>query len=147
MLILGIGNEERSDDGAGTHVARLVARMRALRPARVPCLCVPGGAAPENYTGAMRRFSPDRVVMVDAVAAGLPAGHLRALRPEDLGGVSLSSHTMPLGVLRDYLVNAGFQHQFALGIQPRSIDIGGRMSGEVRLACREAARALLRCLP
>jgi hydrogenase 3 maturation protease len=107
---------------------------------------VPGGSAPENFTGAIRRFSPDRVVMVDAVAAGLPAGQVIPLQPRDLGGISLSSHTMPLGILRDYLAGGGFTDQFVLGIQPACVDIGGRMSMKVRQASREIARALFRSL-
>ncbi len=145
-MVLGIGNEERSDDGAGTRVARLVRRLCRTRPTRVPCLAVPGGAAPENFTGAMRRFSPDRVVMVDAVSAGLPPGQVETLRPEDLGGISLSSHTMPLGILRDYLRGAGFADQIVLGIQPARIDLGGIMSKEVRQASRSVARALFRAV-
>lgn len=146
VVVLGIGNPSRADDGAGTRVAEIIRRLVTRRRFRVPCLGVPGGAAPENFTGATRRFGPARTVLVDAVSAGLPAGAVTMLDPHALGGITLSSHTMPLGILGDYLRQEGFGEQVVVGIQPATIELGRGMSKPVRDSSLQVARTILRCL-
>lgn len=146
ILVLGIGNPVRGDDGAGTRVAELVRRAARRSRPRIPCLSIPGGSAPENFTGVMRRFGPGKAILVDAVSAGLAPGAITLLEPAALGGITLSTHTMPMGILRDYLLGAGFSDQAVIGIQPAGIRLGEPMSTEVREASRAVARAILRSL-
>lgn len=67
LVVLGIGNRDRSDDGAGAIVAE---RVRALLPEDVRVALLGGGLAGilEAWEGA------DAAVVVDAVCSGAPAG-------------------------------------------------------------------------
>ena len=143
VLVLGVGNEVRGDDGAGTHAARLLQRAAGRARLRAPCLAVPGGAAPENFTGQITKFEPTHVILVDALAWAAPAGAISTVDPAALGGVSLSTHSMPLGVLRDYLYKSGYSRLLVLGVQPSTIELGRGMSREVKKSVRRIVRIVL----
>ena len=146
VLVLGIGNEIRADDGVGTHVAKSLRRACVRNPLKMPCLAVPGGAAPENFIGPALEFGPSHIVIVDAMARGARPGSISTIDPARLGGVSLSSHSMPRGVLRDYLLNSGHRRLLVLGVQPSTIGLGMGMSREVKSSARRIVRALLKAL-
>ncbi len=72
IVIIGVGNEYRSDDGAGIAVAR---RLRALFPTGVTVLeeSGEGAALIQAWQGAAS------VLLVDAVRSGAPPGTLHRL--------------------------------------------------------------------
>ena len=62
IVILGMGNELDGDDAAGIQVARRLQSSLADCP---HVLVIDGGNAPESYTGKIRQFGPDFVLLVD----------------------------------------------------------------------------------
>src|SRR5688572_985737 len=62
IAVLGVGQAIRGDDGAGVLLAQ---RLEALG-GHSGLLAVDGGPAPENFTGLLRRFQPDLVLLADA---------------------------------------------------------------------------------
>ena len=73
IVVLGVGNPDKGDDGAG--LAAAAALRKRLSPAqkrRVRVLI--GGPAPENLTGKIRALRPGLVVILDAALGGLRAG-------------------------------------------------------------------------
>ena len=66
-VVIGIGNDDRRDDGAGLEVAR---RLRAIVPESIRVLEESGEAAAlmAAWEGA------DRVVIIDAMASGVTTG-------------------------------------------------------------------------
>ena len=141
VVLLGIGSELRSDDAAGIHVAR---RVEALSLPGVTALA--GGSAPENLTGEIRRLSPSLLIIVDAADMTLPAGSVRLLDPGEIGGMSFSTHTLPLTVLASYLQTETGCSLLILGIQPKSLEFDGAMSAEAAQAVEETVQAFARCL-
>jgi len=141
VVLLGIGSELRSDDGAGIRVAE---RVEALRLPGVTALA--GGSAPENLTGEIRRLSPSLLIIVDAADMALPPGTVRLLEPAEIGGMAFSTHTLPLTVLADYLQKETGCSVLILGIQPRSLEFDGALSAEAASAVEEIVQALLTCL-
>ncbi|QUL97711.1 MAG: hydrogenase maturation protease [Candidatus Fermentithermobacillus carboniphilus] len=141
VSVLGVGNEIRGDDGAGTRVARLLGRL-GTSASGIPCLYVPGGSAPENYAGLIVKFSPTHAIIVDAFDSGKAPGTISPVSDVYVQGVSLSSHRFPLGMLKDFFHREGIENCFILGIQPLSIELGERMSLPVKKACREVARTI-----
>ncbi len=141
VVILGIGSELRSDDAAGVRVAE---RVEALGLPGVTA--IPGGSAPENLTGEIRRLSPSLLIIVDAADMGLPPGTVRLLDPGEIGGISFSTHTLPLTVLAGYLQQETGCSLIIMGIQPRSLDFDGPLSPETATAVEEVTEALSSCL-
>jgi len=120
VVILGMGNELDGDDAAGIQTAR---RLQTALAGNENVLVIDGGNAPESYTGKMRQFEPDLVLLVDAADMGEAPGTVKWLDWEETDGLSGSTHTLPLHVLSNYLV-LEFGCQVALlGIQIQQLNM------------------------
>ncbi len=122
-------------------VVRALARRLADRPQFV---CLVGGTAPENTTGALRRFAPDWVLLIDAVAAGHEPGEILWADWRDAEGLSASTHTLPPTLLARYLTGEFGCGVGLLGVQPCAMEFGQGMSPVVRRAARRLADGLAR---
>ncbi len=139
VAIMGIGSEVRGDDAAGVMVACELAAHRDAPP--TVCI-VEAGAAPENFTGRLRRFDPDLVLLIDAAQMNEPIGAVRWIDWRDTSGLSASTHTLPLHVLAEFLVNELDCEVALIGIQPRDTAIAVSLSPGVQRAVDEVAREL-----
>jgi hydrogenase 3 maturation protease len=140
VLVLGVGNELRSDDAAGVRVAEALARTPSPG---VEALIA--GPSPENSTAAVRQARPRHVVMVDAADMGRPPGTVALIDPADAGGGYPGTHGMSLGLVAAYLraeIGCGVT---LVGIQPRVVDLGEALSPEVAAAVGEVVLALREC--
>ncbi len=137
VVVLGVGSDLRSDDAAGIRVAERLALVS------LPAVhAVIGGTAPENATGEIRRIAPTHVVIVDAADLREAPGVVRLIEAKEVGGVSFSTHTLPLSVLSTYLTQEIGCRVVTIGIQPKSLRFGGALSGEVEAAVEEIVVAL-----
>ncbi len=141
MAFIGIGNELNGDDAVGAAVVRALARRLANRP---HFLCLVGGTAPENTTGALRPFLPDWVLLIDAVDAGREPGEILWADWRAADGLSASTHTLPPTLLARYLTGEFGCGVGLLGVQPYAIAFGQAMSPIVRRAARRLADGLAR---
>jgi len=142
LAVLGGGSELRGDDFAGVLVARKLAAW--AKRARVATLAgFEGYAAPEHLTGAIARFEPDRVLLVDAAHLGTHPGEVRILPLESIAGVSFSTHMLPEPIIHDYLAKSCGCSSVVLGIQPQQTEVCGPISSPVAEAI-EAVVATVR---
>ena len=150
VAILGIGNELRGDDAAGVIVARelqsIVGATLAGRPvgqARdLPVRIIDAGAAPEAFTGQLRRFAPGLVIMIDAAQLDEPPGTIRAIEWQDALGLSASTHTLPLNVIAQYLVRELNCEVIILGLQAAANEFDTPLSPALRRAVDEVTLTL-----
>ena len=143
LAVLGIGHELCGDDAVGV---RLAAMLRPLTTGNTQLLTIEAGPAPENFTGTLRRFRPDLVLMVDAAQMDAKPGTISWLDLHSTGGISASSHTLPLHILISYLV-AELGCQVALiGIQPEQTFADSPLTPRVQAAARAIVQALLEYL-
>ena len=89
VVVVGIGNTLRADDGAGSIVAE---RLKE----RHPDVVFDAALAPENYLAPIRRATPDAVVLVDASDFGGAPGEVRTATAADVEGLMLGTHAAPL---------------------------------------------------
>jgi hydrogenase 3 maturation protease len=143
---VGIGSELHGDDAAGIRVVERLARARSVRRSRL-LLCLIGGNAPENVTSPLRAFDPALVLFVDAAALGAAAGTVRLVAPEEIGGVSFSTHTLPLPVILAYIGGACAAQSYVLAIQPASMSVGEELSPPVQRAVLDVAAAVRAAIP
>jgi hydrogenase 3 maturation protease len=141
IAILGVGNQFRSDDGAGMLIAQALAN-REWAQASDHFLIIEAGHAPENRTGELRKFAPDLVLIVDAAEMGEMPGCIRWIPEESIDGMSASTHSLPLSMLARYLTLELNCTVTLLGIQPGSNEVGERVSPEVLQAVREVVEEL-----
>jgi hydrogenase maturation protease len=142
LLIIGVGNPDRGDDGIGPLVAR---RLAALVPPGVSILERPGDALAliDDWAG------HDAVILIDAAAAVSAAGgiHRIDLREEVLpAGLTLSS-THAFGVAEAVgLANTlGLlpAHVIAFAIEGANFDPGAPISADVMAAVPDLAARVL----
>jgi hydrogenase 3 maturation protease len=141
VVIVGVGSSLRSDDIAGIRIAE---RLHELALAGVHT--VVGHTAPENVTGEIRRFAPSHVLFVDAADFGAAPGVVRVFESADIGGMTSSTHTLPLHVIADYLEKETGCRVIFLGVQPKSVAFGETVSAEVAAAIEETVAAIAEAL-
>jgi len=133
IAILGVGNQFRNDDAAGVLIARALSdRACALDGDHL--LIIEAGPSPENVTGALRKFAPDLVLIIDAAEMGGQPGMVQWIPEEAIDGMSASTHSLPLSMLARYLTLDLHCTVNLLGIQPASNQVGDDLSEEVSQA-------------
>jgi hydrogenase maturation protease HycI len=140
-VVVGVGSRLRSDDAAGLEIAE---RLSSLSLPNVFTLM--GDTAPENVTGEIRRLSPTHVLFVDAADWGEEPGYTRVFESVDIGGMTSSTHTLPLHVIADYLQREMGCRVLFLGLQPKSLEFGETISSEVSLAIEDVVMAIANAL-
>lgn len=140
VAVLGIGNDLRTDDGLGSFVI-------AGLDVKHPDLMVENvGSVPEAFARPLAEFRADRVIMVDAADMGKPAAHIDLITKDRIGGITISTHSMPLSLLMMYLEQETLGKTVLLGIQPKSIAFGEGLTPEIHEAARKVIRILGRVL-
>jgi len=134
VVILGIGNELRRDDGLGVVLAR---RLKDELPFPV----LEGGNAPENLLGEILDLGPNVVVIVDAVDFGGRPGEIRKIEREEVEGLGFSTHGPSVLPLVDFLEREGIR-TIILGVQPEDIRFGTGLSPKVQEAISDLEEML-----
>ncbi len=135
VVIACVGNELRADDGVGPFIAGLIEETARLRV--VNC-----GETPENYLGVIVREKPDKVIVIDAVCMGGRPGEVRAVRKDELAAGGCSTHMPTLSLFTDFIESQAASATYFIGIEPRSVTFGGKMTAEVETAAQALARRI-----
>ena len=127
LVIMGLGNPDREDDGAGVVIAR---RLLADGLAGVfDC-----GQVPENYLGKVARLAPNDVLFVDAADLGEDPGSIALLSGDDLATQAVSTHSAGLAPAVEFLrMGLGVRCRL-LAVQPACLGTQRGLSSPVRLA-------------
>ena len=140
VLLVGIGNTLRGDDGAGPAIVDLL-------DGKVNAGLLDAGEVPESYFDRILAAQADTIVLVDAADFGARPGDLAVLETEDAAGCALSTHQMPLDLFFRHLKERSRAGMFALGIQPGRLGLGEPMSPAVADSVRAIAQLLEALLP
>ena len=135
IALLGVGSELRGDDAAGILIVESFKKgFRKKRGVEIKTFI--GGTAPENLTGEIKRFSPDCLLIIDSADFGKKAGAVSVLDPNNIAGISFSTHILPLKMLTDYMEKSIGCRTAIIGIQPKTLEFGKKPSAEVRKAVK-----------
>lgn len=143
LAVLGIGHELCGDDAVGTRIASM---LRARLPNDPRLLALETGPAPENFTGVLRRFQPDLILMIDAAGMDETPGTVRFLDGEALDGLSASTHTLPLELLTSFLKTELGCAVSLLGIQPEQTFADQPLRPSVQRAAEEILEVFVQWL-
>ena len=139
MVILGIGNPLRGDDGFGP---ALIERLQG----RVKAVCLDGGSAPEVYAGKIVKERPDTILIVDALHLGRRPGEYEVLRKDEIARMGFSTHDISPNMLLDYLQIETGAGIYMLGVQPESLRFGLELSEPVRQTLKKLEEELISCM-
>jgi hydrogenase maturation protease len=140
VLVIGIGNPDRGDDGVGVQIARRVAAERPdvrLLVLDDPCEALSAWAPADTVvvTDAVRSGGePGEIHIVDAVRQTLPAGSWAAGGTHAMGIAAVVELGRALGRLPQRLV--------VVGVEADHFDYGAPMSDAVAAAVPTAAAAV-----
>jgi hydrogenase 3 maturation protease len=140
IAILGIGNELNGDDAAGVLVVRRLKEQLAGQDGAGDSgqvLLIEAGLAPESFTGPIRRFGPDIVLMVDAASMDEATGSIGVLDWRDSTGFGPSTHLQPPSTLAEYLMHELGCAVALVGIQPAVLDFDAPVSDPVERGVEE----------
>ena len=127
VAVCGIGNRMRGDDGVGPEVVRtLIPELGDKDILLLDC-----DTNPENMLGELQRFSPDKVIVIDAVDMGQNPGQIGIVDMHSIKKQAMSTHKLPISMFIDYLQNRMRFKLVFIGVQPKSIGLDMEMSREV----------------
>ncbi|MHA2143574.1 MAG: hydrogenase maturation peptidase HycI [Candidatus Thorarchaeota archaeon] len=127
IAVLGVGNDLRTDDGLGLVV------VNGLKNIEDPHILIENvGSVPEAFASNLVDFGAERVIMVDAADMLKPPGHIELVTKGRIGGITISTHRMPLSLLMQYLEDRTGAHTILIGIQPKNIDFGEGLTPEIQ---------------
>lgn len=132
LLVCGVGNDLRGDDGIGLYVADRIS-LNGL-PEKVKVLKC--GEMPENYIFEIKEWSPSHILMVDAADLGKDPGTAVMVESNELYTKSISTHRLPLSLFSKIVAAelGGEVDVMMIGIQVGSCDFGAEVSDPVREA-------------
>jgi len=141
-LILGVGNRWRGDDAAGVLCAEEIKKNFGRGGAASPRVVI-GGEAPENWTGPVRRFGPDLVIILDAVLGPFEPGTIFIVDQRDIPDETATTHRVSLRLLLSYIETDIKSRPVLVGIQPETIALGDLVTESVRDACSRLSKYLV----
>ena len=139
IIILGIGNPLRGDDGFGP------AFIQGIK-GKVTALCIDAGSAPENYIGKIIKEKPDTVLIIDAVHLDSEPGKYRLLKKQEILKCGFTTHDLSPHMFIDFLEKETKADIYLLGIQPKNLSFGDDMSESVKKTLKELIELITQTL-
>jgi hydrogenase 3 maturation protease len=142
VVVAGIGNPIRSDDYVGL---RIVESLKGKVPESV-CL-LECEMVPENFLTDIIEFKPTHVLLVDAAFLELNPGEACLVEAERMMDYSaISTHALPLKIFCEHIKKATDAKIGLLLIEPKNIEFGEGLSGEVEATAERLIKLLLKFL-
>ena len=121
LIILGVGNELKSDDGVGPFIIKKLIDENVEND-RI--ILINAETVPENFTGKIRKENPSHVIIVDACLMASKPGEIRIVDKDDFANIGISTHSMSLSYFVRYLEKDNDLKVIFIGIEPETMDWG-----------------------
>ena len=139
LIILGVGNELKSDDGIGPFVIK---RLKEEGIENDNLLFIDAETVPENFTGKIRKEEPTHLIIVDACLMDSQPGFMQVVDKNDFANIGISTHSMSLSFFVRYLEKDTDFKIIFVGIEPETMDWGERPTPKVENAANEFIETL-----
>ena len=157
LVILGIGNDIRGDDGLGPYIIEeLSNKKEALEDNSdidsifdlKDLFLINGGSVPENFTSKIKSYEkiksydPSHIILIDASLMNKEPGDIEIVNKENISNVSISTHSMSLAYLIKFLeLEKPFEILF-IGIEPEIMDLSFELSDKIQKASDDLVEIL-----
>ncbi len=135
VYVLGLGNTDRADDGAGILVAQALKKPFPLF----------SFSEHDGVEGSALDISEKRgdatVFFVDAANLKSPPGTIRVVRAEDVNDKEITTHRVAVALMASLLEKSG-KKVAVVCIQPGKIEFRGTVTSEVRDSVEAVTRVL-----
>ena len=115
---MSIGNPIKSDDNIGNIILEKLNIENIVK--------IRGETTPENFINKLKKCN--EIIILDALEFGGYVGEVRVFDLNEVGEVSISTHSIPIDLLKKILPSSKIK---VIGIQPKNIDFGEKISKEL----------------
>ncbi|MCL2115108.1 MAG: hydrogenase maturation peptidase HycI [Methanobrevibacter sp.] len=138
MVILGIGNELREDDNVGPYVIEKLNEFFEKKDLiQESVILINAGSVPENFTGIIKKEAPSHLIIIDTVLMDNNPGTIKFIKKENIANTNISTHSLSLNFLINYLEKFLSIDLLFIGIQPLKLSLGNNLSEEVKKSADE----------
>ena len=138
VVLIGIGNEIRNDDAAGL---KIIENLQGKLPEHIKLIDC--GQVPENFSKQIIDYDPDYIIIVDVVDFKGKPGEIKNIDLNSIESFSFSTHNYDLSLFIMYIKNFIQTEFHIIGIQPKSIDLGDKISSEVKKSIEMIVSSLI----
>ncbi|WP_442920526.1 hydrogenase maturation peptidase HycI [Methanobrevibacter sp.] len=139
MIVLGVGNELKSDDGVGPFIIK---RLKEENVENSNLLFIDAGTVPENFTGKIRKENPTHLIIVDACLMDSNPGDMKIVDKDEFANIGISTHSMSLSFFVRYLEKDTEIRIIFVGIEPETMDWGVKPTPNVEKSADEFIETL-----
>ena len=139
IVIVGIGDCMRGDDGVGCKIAEDL--KEKLQNEKITI--INAGTTPENYLEKIVKYNPDLILFIDSSDFGCLPGDVKLLKPEEVLNAGTSTHNASLKLVFDYLEKRTDSSILLLGIQPKKIYFSTEISNELQKSIKEVENTVM----
>ena len=134
LIILGVGNELKCDDGVGPFIIKRLKEEDIEDKEKL--FFINAETVPENFTGKIRKEKPTHLIIVDACLMGGKPGDIKIVDKDDFANIGISTHSMSLSFFVRYLEEGNDFRIIFVGIEPESMDYSEKLTANVeKTAC------------
>ena len=135
LIVLGVGNELKCDDGVGPFIIKRLKEQGFEDKNRL--LFINAETVPENFTGKIRKENPTHLIIVDACLMGGRSGDMKIVDKYDFANIGISTHSMSLSFFVRYLEKDTDFKIIFIGIEPESMDYSEELTENVERTAYE----------
>lgn len=121
LIVLGVGNELKSDDGVGPFI---INKLKEENIENKNLLFIDAKTVPENFTGKIRKEKPSHLIIIDACLMDLKPGDIQIVNKYEFANIGISTHSMSLSFFVRYLEKDTDFRIIFIGIEPETMDWG-----------------------
>lgn len=133
LIVLGVGNELKCDDGVGPHIIKKL--KDEIIENNDKMLFIDAQTVPENFTGKIRKENPSHLIIVDACLMGGEPGEVKIVDKNDFADIGISTHSMSLSFFVRFLEQGNDDLRIIfVGIEPESMDYADMPTEKVEKA-------------
>lgn len=136
ILFVGVGNDLKSDDGAGIRLVRI------LKEKKINALDC--GEFPENYSKEITSHNSGSIIICDAAYINGAPGDYDLFEIEKIESAGIFTHGASLSMFADYIKTQAQANIYLLGIQPQKVEEGSVLSGAVEKSIKEIADLIVK---
>lgn len=139
LIVLGVGNELKSDDGVGPFIIK---KLKGENIENESLLFIDAMTVPENFTGKIRKENPTHMIIVDACLMDSKPGDMRIVSKDEFANIGISTHSMSLSFFVRFLEKDTDIKIIFVGIEPETMDWGAKTTANVEKSANEFIDAL-----
>lgn len=100
-------------------------------------------STPENHTLEIRNLKPSHIIIVDAVEFDTTPGSIIKIDKNQIDTFNVSTHTMPISFIINYIEETVGSEVLTIGIQPKQMNLVNVISDEIKESIEELADYLV----